>query len=283
MGTGFFAWLGENFALLLLIATIATAIVSLVDKFCFEKKRRVLVEGENPEFQSLPKKKRRELLKGPLLADYCRSLFPVFLIVLILRSFIGEPFKVPSGSMLPTIQIGDYFLVNKFAYGIRFPVWDKVLIPIGKPKRGDVVIVHYPVDTKVDFIKRVIGVPGDRISYQDRKLTVNGKPVPTQFVANVMEPNDSETRPVKEFQETMGGKTHNVFHMPWRQSWNFKDLVVPKGMYFLMGDNRDNSEDSRFWGFAPASYLVGKPEVIFFSWDSRNHDVRWGRLGTWLN
>lgn len=280
MGTGFFAWLGENFALLLMIATIATLIISVIDKYIFEKKRRVIVLKETPNLDELPKKKRHELLKGPFFADYSRSLFPVFLIVLILRSFIGEPFKVPSGSMLPTIQIGDYFVVSKFSYGVRFPVWDKLLLPVSKPQAGDIVIVHNPVDTRIDLIKRVIGVPGDKITYQNRQLTINGKAVPTKFIKSVMEPADSTVHPVKEYQETLNGKTYDVYHMPWVKTINFKNLVVPKGEYFIMGDNRDNSEDSRYWGFAPGKYLVGKPQMIFMSWDSSKSDMRWSRIGS---
>lgn len=277
----FMAVVGEYFALGLLIATIASGVVYLVDKFAFEKKRKATVLAENPDVESLSKKEKREAYKAPLVADYCRSLFPVFLIVFIIRSFLGEPFKIPSGSMLPGYKIGDYLIVNKFAWGVRFPVWDKVILPVSKPKRGDVVIVHFPVDTKIDFIKRVVGVPGDKVSYLNKRLYVNGKPVPTKLVRHEILTADSTSDAVEINQEIADGHKYEVANMPWSPAWNFKDVVVPKGQYFLMGDNRDNSEDSRYWGFAPYTYLVGKPEMVFFSWGANG--ILWNRIGHMLS
>lgn len=273
----FMGVVGEYFAIGLLIATVASGVVYLIDKFAFEKSRKAEVLANTPDFDSLTKKQKKEKLKAPLVADYCRSLFPVFLIVFLIRSFIGEPFKIPSGSMLPGFKIGDYLIVNKFAWGVRFPVWDKVLIPVSKPKRGDVVIFHFPVDTKVDFIKRVIGVPGDKISYINKRLFVNGKPVPTKLIDHQILQSDSPTNAVEVNQEIADGHVYQVANMPWLPAWSFKNVTVPKGHYFVMGDNRDNSEDSRYWGFVPYSYLVGKPEIVFFSWG--NNGILWNRIG----
>ena len=257
---------GEYFALVLFMLTVASGLIYLVDKLCFEKKRKAEVMAATPDFDELSKKQKQEKLKAPLVADYARSLFPVFFAVLIIRSFIGEPFKIPSGSMLPGFKIGDYLVVNKFSFGLKVPVWGSLLTPVSKPKRGDVVIFHYPVDTKIDFIKRVIGLPGDHISYFNKKLTVNGQPIPTKFEDHTIVVADSPNRAVSVYQETNGKKTYKVINMPWVNTWNIHNIEVPKDMYFVMGDNRDNSEDSRFWGFVPAKNLVGKPEMVIMSW-----------------
>ena len=183
--------------------------------------------------------------------------------------------------MVPNYLVGDYLYVNKFAYGIRFPIWDFKLVPIGAPKRGEVVIFSYPPDTSVDLIKRVIGLPGDHISYINKMLLINGVPVKTSLTANQIVPDDSETQAVQIYQETIDQDTHGIINMPWAPVSDFKDVIVPKGEYFVMGDNRDDSEDSRYWGFVQDKYLLGKPEMVMLS--IGDHGVRWSRIGHLLN
>lgn len=265
-----------DFSLWLFVATLASGLVALVDKIWFEKKRLAQFEGK---LEGLSKKEKYKLTKAPLLADYARSLFVVFLVVFALRSFVVEPFRIPSGSMLPTLKIGDFILVNKFAYGVRLPLSNKVVIKTGEPKAGDILVFHYPVYPEVDFIKRVVGVPGDKISYLNKVLTINGKVMTQTFLGNVIDPANSLTEQSKKYREDLQGVEHNIYTMPWRLDHNFKNLVVPKGEYFVMGDNRDNSEDSRYWGFVNQKYLVGKAFFVWFSWDSSDYSVRWDQIG----
>jgi signal peptidase I len=284
--------MGQYFAIILVILTIASGVVSLIDILFFAKARAAVVKAQ-PDFAGLNKKAKKERLKAPLVADYARSLFPVFLIVLCVRSFIVEPFRVPTGSMLPTIQLNDFLLINKFAYGVRLPIIDKVIIPVGTPQRGDIMVFHYPVYTGVDYIKTVVGLPGDKISYLNKKLYINGELAPEQFVQNTIEPNNSNLSAidpsgtvsatvVQEYQQTIGDHTHTIYNSPIAPAVDFKNLVVPAGEYFMMGDNRDNSDDSRFWGFVPAKDIVGKAFLIWMSWDSNTDSVRWHRLGSLL-
>jgi len=280
----FMSVLGEYFPLILLILAIGSGLVVLMDLVFFKKAREERIFSEDPELnnsQLFSKKERLEKLKAPLVIDYCRSLFPVFLIVFILRSFVGEFYQIPSASMLPNYLVGDYLYVNKFAYGIRFPIWDLKLVPIGTPKRGEVVIFSYPPDTSVDLIKRVIGLPGDHVSYINKMLFINGVAVKTNLTANQIVPDDSETQAVQVYQETIDQDTHGIINMPWAPTNDFKDVIVPKGEYFVMGDNRDDSEDSRYWGFVQDKYLLGKPEMVMLS--ISDHGVRWSRIGHLLN
>ncbi len=265
-----------DFSLWLFIAIVASGIIALVDKIWFEKKRLAKFEGR---LDGLNKKEKYKLTKAPFLADYARSLFVVFLVVFLLRSFVVEPFRIPSGSMLPTLKIGDFILVNKFAYGVRLPLNNKVVIKTGEPKAGDVVVFHYPVYPDVDFIKRVVGVPGDKISYIDKVLYINGKEMKQKYLGEFTPRANSLTQPSKKYREDLQGVEHNIYSMPWRPDHNFKNLVVPKGEYFVMGDNRDNSEDSRYWGFVNKKYLVGKAFLVWFSWDSNDYSVRWNQIG----
>lgn len=272
--------MGFYFELLLWVAVVASGIIALIDILFFAKPR-FATASKTPGFETLSKHDKHELTKAPLLADYARSLFPVLLFVFLLRGFVVELFEVPSGSLLPTIQLGDYMLVSKFSYGVRLPMFNTVLIPTGTPQRGDIVVFHYPVNPHVDFIKTVIGVPGDHISYINKKLTINGQPVPTKFIERSIEPNNANLgyTAVNVYQENINGHIHNVYNTPGIPSTDFTGLVVPKGEYFMMGDNRDDSDDSRSWGFVPYSDIIGKASVIVFSWDSSSHSVRWGRIG----
>ncbi len=219
----------------------------------------------------------------PWIVEYARSFFPVLLLVLLLRSFLAEPFRIPSGSMMPTLLVGDFILVNKFAYGIRLPVINKKIIAIDEPKRGDVVVFRYPKDPSVDYIKRVIGLPGDKISYDDNKqLTVNDAPV-KQLSMGLYQGLGAgqEMTGAERFQENLTGIEHNILIRHEAPTVSV-DFIVPEGQYFMMGDNRDNSNDSRYWGTVPEENLVGRAFLIWMSWDWQNSGVQFDRIGTLL-
>ncbi|GIX22049.1 MAG: signal peptidase I [Gammaproteobacteria bacterium] len=215
--------------------------------------------------------------KAPLTVEYARSFFPVLLIVLLLRSFLVEPFRIPSGSMLPTLEIGDFVLTSKFSYGLRLPVWHTEILPIGEPERGDIVVFRYPENPRVNYIKRVIGVPGDRIAYRDKRLWVNGEPVPLEPKGWYVHP----IRPVnaRRYREALPGHPHDILLYPDRASIDVMEFEVPPGHYFVMGDNRDDSRDSRFWGFLPRENLVGKAIFIWMHWDFGGGGLNLGRIG----
>ena len=233
------------FALILMSVTGLTGLIYLLDVMYFAKKR---AHGK----------------KESIIIEYSKSFFPVLLFVFVIRSFIVEPFKIPSGSMMPTLIAGDFIAVNKFSYGVRFPVINNVLIPNGMPERGDVVVFHYPMDTSIDYIKRVIGLPGDTIKYENKKLFINDKLVPHVFEKDYeYMMNENYRVPAQEFTETLGEVKHSILmHNVEGESGRF---VVPEGNYFVMGDNRDNSSDSRVWGFVSEDLLVGKAFIIWLN------------------
>ncbi|MDD1620667.1 MAG: signal peptidase I [Methylococcaceae bacterium] len=220
--------------------------------------------------------------KEPLMVEYARSFFPVVLIVLLLRSFLVEPFRIPSGSMMPTLLIGDFILVNKFSYGVRLPVLNNKIIEMGEPKRGDIVVFRFPKDPSVDYIKRVIGLPGDRIAYFDKKLMVNGQTVKQVSIGRYQGVGQGANMTGAErLEEDLQGIEHSILVSHGVSS--VEDVfVVPKGQYFVMGDNRDNSNDSRYWGFVPEANLVGKAFFIWMNWDWENSGIAFSRLGTVL-
>ena len=270
-----------NFAFFLVTVTFASGIIWLVDSLFFNKKRqqKALAEISAEEDPLNEQINDNVEVKKPLLVDYAQSFFPVLFFVLIIRSFIAEPFRIPSGSMFPTLLVGDFILVNKFAYGIRLPVIEKKVIDLGAPERGDVVVFRYPVNPRLDYIKRVIGVPGDHISYVNKVLRINGHIVPVEKIG-VYQPPD-KTLPdsrVIRYHENLLGVKHDILMNTNRFSGDF-DFVVPPNKYFMMGDNRDNSNDSRYWGFVPDENLRGKAFMIWMNWDSVNGGVMWNRLG----
>ncbi len=219
----------------------------------------------------------------PIIVEYAKSFFPVILIVFLLRSFLVEPFRIPSGSMMPTLLVGDFILVNKFKYGIRLPVINKKIIDIDQPKRGDIVVFRYPRDPKVDYIKRLIGLPGDRITYRNKHLYVNGKNVVRNFTGRYQGIGGGKHMTgANEFIEDLDGVKHNILRVN-RQPGVNRDYVVPAGHYYMMGDNRDNSNDSRFWGTVPEENLVGKAFFIWmnFDWDTASK-IGFNRIGTVL-
>ncbi len=223
-----------------------------------------------------------EETKEPLLVEYARSFFPIVLIVLLLRSFLVEPFRIPSGSMMPTLLIGDFILVNKFSYGIRLPVLNDKVIEIGEPERGDIVVFRYPKQPSVDYIKRVIGLPGDRIAYYKKKIYVNGKPVKQVSLGRYQGVGQGANMSGAELLlEDLQGVEHNILISRGIPSVEGV-FVVPAGHYFMMGDNRDNSNDSRYWGTVPEANLVGKAFFIWMSWDWQYKGIGFDRIGTIL-
>jgi signal peptidase I len=223
-----------DFTLILVIIVLVSGVIYGLDLLYFKRKR----DGAEPG----------------LIIDYSRSFFPVLFLVLILRSFLFEPFQIPSGSMLPTLKIGDFILVNKFDYGLRLPVLGQTIVEFGEPKRGDVMVFKYPEDTRINFIKRVVGVPGDTVEYRNKVVYVNGQ----AQTLTVLAPDGSLMMPAltEEASEQLGDREHRI----WRrmtQGRNFGPIQIPEGQYFVMGDNRDNSNDSRVWGFVDDSLIVG--------------------------
>ncbi len=202
--------------------------------------------------------------------EFAKSLFSVVLIVLVLRQFIVEPFRIPSGSMMPTLLNGDFILVNKFAYGLRLPVTETKIIPVGKPKRGDVAVFRYPEAPETDFIKRIVGIPGDEIEYRNKQLFLNGEKVPTAFTGQYTGPQYrfENSQFAEQGIEQLPGKHHKLMKYPQaRESLTRRSWTVPEGQYFVMGDNRDNSRDSRYWGFVPEKNLAGKAFFIWMNFD----------------
>lgn len=247
-----------DFEFVLVAAVAVTGLVWLVDKLFLASKRQLKSSGTaSPD---------------PILVEYSKSFFPVLLAVMILRSFIYEPFRIPSGSMMPSLLIGDFILVNKYTYGLRLPVLHTQVTEGVRPERGDVAVFRFPNDESVDFIKRVIGLPGDHVSYYGRRLTINGKPLPVEFLKvyegqgtakGNMQGNDV-------FIEKQGDHSYTMMIEPDGDSRTNGELVVPEGHYFVMGDNRDNSNDSRYWGFVPEQNLVGKAVRVWMHWDWRD-------------
>jgi signal peptidase I len=285
--------LPTDFALFLFLCTVVSGIYFAADYALFAPRRRETVVRELLEFdrrnraageadpQAVAKERQaleERLSNRPWWVEYTAGFFPVITLVFLLRSFLYEPFRIPSGSMIPTLQIGDLILVNKFEYGIRLPVINRTVIDIGKPRRGDVIVFRYPHDTTQDYIKRVVGLPGDRVEYRNHVLTLNGVNVPLRAQDRYYEPGRMKT--FAQYLEKLGDTEHRVILADGDgapafaavQHTNLDACVysdggvactVPAGSYFVMGDNRDNSEDSRFWGFVPDRNIVGH---AFFIW-----------------
>ena len=250
--------MNPDFSLLLVALTAFSGLVWMMDSLFFRRRRMD---------RAVQKKVQRP--RDPIIIEYSRSLFPVLLIVLLFRSFLFEPFKIPSGSMIPTLLIGDFIVVNKYAYGLRMPVLHTKFLPLGEPERGDVVVFRYPVDPSVNFIKRLIGLPGDTISYRNKELFVNGETVPRseegRFTSDEVKcstPRSDATR----LKETVGDVDHDILLHANSGSRNGQ-WEVPEGHYFVMGDNRDRSNDSREWGFVPEKNLMGRAIGIWLNFD----------------
>jgi signal peptidase I len=295
-----------DFSAVLFGITAVTGIVWLIDVLLLRGGRVRAAQAAGKDPTQIPE---------PGTVDYARSFFPVALVVLLLRSFLFEPFRIPSDSMMPTLLDGDFIIVNKYAYGLRLPVLNRKIVPIGTPQRGDVVVFRYPVDPSVNFIKRLIGLPGDHVQVRNDRITVNGQPVPFRIMGSY---NDGCYINMQLAQEHIGSHTHEsmlcpvpLFRTPVTPAGCNRseapgyycggdsaaglgsapdpqagdtpdfDKVVPPGEYFMMGDNRDNSDDGRRWGFVPEDHLVGKATRIWFNWDlKRSGGPLWGRLGS---
>ena len=263
--------------LILAMLVVASALISLVDVFFFEKARKAKAKAE-PGFNLLSEEEQAKRLKPPFFADYARSLFGVLLLVFCLRSFLAEPFRIPSASLLPTLLVGDWIVLSKFSYGEYTPVWRHLLFKTGDIHRGDIVVFRYPVNSEADLIKRVIGLPGDTISYVNKQLIINGKPVPLTLEGSYEGSGMSANPGGLKYREDLLGVSHEVLMNPTMKSVDFKGLVVPAGEYFVMGDNRDNSADSRYWGFVPRDHILGKAQFIVWSWND-HYAPRFDRIG----
>ena len=250
-----------NFALLLVVLSLVSGVIYLLDVLLWARNRK-------------PNQKPSRLI------EYSRSFFPVFFMVLLLRSFLIEPFRIPSGSLEPTLLVGDFLAVNKFAYGLRLPVWEKKVIPIANPKTGEIAVFRWPPAPSFDYIKRVIGVPGDHVVYHNKVLTINGQEMKQTFVGYTTD--ESSGKAVAKYQEDLNGVKHNIFVRPDVPAVDV-DVQVPKGQYFMMGDNRDDSADSRFWGFVSDEYLRGKAFLVWMSWNGKKDTIRWSNIGRLIN
>jgi signal peptidase I len=216
----------------------------------------------------------------PIVVEYAKSIFPVLAAVLVLRSFIAEPFRIPSGSMLPTLEIGDFILVNKFSYGMRLPVTHSKIIPVGEPKRGDVVVFRYPKDTKVDYIKRLVGVPGDKVEWDNKGLRINGVDLSRTPIGEYAALDQNNTvYPAFRLKEDLLGVQHDMLIVPNVRSPT-GSMTVPPGHYFMMGDNRDMSNDSRFWGLVPEENIVGKATYVWMHFSWGGDGFKPSRIGT---
>ncbi|WP_295473697.1 signal peptidase I [uncultured Pseudomonas sp.] len=278
-----------NFPLLLVIAVFVCGLLALIDLVFLAPRRRAAISSYQGSVGQPDMAVVERLSKEPLLVEYGKSFFPVLFIVLVLRSFLVEPFQIPSGSMKPTLDVGDFILVNKFSYGIRLPVLDKKVIEVGDPQRGDVMVFRYPSDPSVNYIKRVVGLPGDRIRYtSDKRLFVNG-----QLVAKTLVGSEPGTLGSAElYMEKLGEVEHQIrqemsrYRTPPDTEW-----TVPAEHYFMMGDNRDNSNDSRYWddpnipkdeqGMVPDRNIVGKAFAVWMSWPEPklSHFPTFSRVG----
>ncbi len=262
-----------DFSLVITLLTLGTGLVWAVDAWFFAPRRR-----QKRAAQGLPVSPDEDGKRPgePWLVENCRSFFPVLLVVLVIRSWIVEPFQIPSGSMLPTLQVGDYILVNKFAYGLKLPVLQTKFLETGEPQRGDVVVFYNPEDNKTHFIKRLIGLPGDVVEVYNNTLKINGKTVAKRLLQAW--PPD-QPREIWYEEDLLGVKHEIITRIPHAISGDGR-YVVPEGQYFMMGDNRDNSRDSRFIGFVPEKNLVGKAFFIWMHWESLFSLPSFSRAGT---
>ncbi|NII10392.1 signal peptidase I [Oleiagrimonas sp. C23AA] len=273
--------MAADFSLILLALCALTGLVWLLDVAWLRRRRR---------------RRQGEEAAEPWAVDWARALFPVLALVFVLRSFVAEPFRIPSGSMMPTLRVGDFILVNKFAYGLRLPVWHTKFLSLGEPRRGDVVVFRPPWKPEEDWIKRIVGLPGDHVVVRGEKVWINGKQLHTDMIGPYNAPGDHsrEAETLRAYRatvskETLGQVRHTIVQMPAINARDggapgvpgpFNPPVVPAHCYFVMGDNRDDSADSRYHGCVPAKDMVGKAFMIWFSWD---HGVAFSRIGSLIH
>ncbi len=280
-----------DIALVLVSLTFVSGVIWLMDKVLWEKERQEKQQAKiDARGKDITAQERDALLADPIIIDYAKSLFPVFFVVLILRSFIFEPFRIPSQSMMPNLWVGDFILVNKFSYGVRLPVLNTEIIDSGKPKNGDVAVFRYPVNPAINFIKRVIGVPGDHIVYKNKLLYVNDQVMTQELLGEYKGKGSGKKMTGATLKsENLLGVQHDILLVANKPDLSYMyysefyknghlDLFVPEGKYFVMGDNRDESHDGRFWGLVPEENLVGKAFMIWFNWDV-GQGLFWHRIG----
>lgn len=260
-----------DFSFLLAAATLLTGVIWALDAWVWKPARlqEAMASGIEPEH-----------VREPVVVEYARSFFPVILIVLLIRSFLFEPFRIPSDSMMPTLLDGDFIFVNKFAYGLRLPVVNYKIVPIGEPKRGDVIVFRLPSDPSINYIKRLVGLPGDHVTVRQGRVTVNGERMAVDIDGKYQGPrNTGPQADARVGVEHLGGVEHRVLYIPDSYTRDY-DAVIPAEHYFFMGDNRDNSRDSRFAevGFVPEENLVGKAVRIWLNWDLPGAPL-WDRIG----
>lgn len=297
-----------NFAFILFVLMIVTGIIWCLDVFYLAKQRRARADAALAEYDARNARLsaqgvkvdatgraalEQSFLKQPTWIEYSGSFFPVIALVFFLRSFLYEPFKIPSSSMVPTLEIGDLILVNKFTYGVRLPIVNKKIIEINDPQRGDVMVFKSPKHPSLDYIKRVVGLPGDKISYQNKRLFINGEPATYERLPDYLDENTLSYS--AQYREQLVGVTHRILNderapayvshpqaYPQRElcSYNTQGFTctVPAGHYFVMGDNRDNSEDSRYWGFVPDNHIVGKAFYIWLNLSNFPNNLK--RIGS---
>ncbi|MEO7775595.1 MAG: signal peptidase I [Steroidobacteraceae bacterium] len=287
-----------DFSLLLVVVAGVSGIVYGLDALIFSRQRAALAQRSGKQVAAVLE---------PGLVDYARSFFPVAIVVLVLRAFIFEPFRIPSDSMMPTLLDGDFILVNKFAYGLRVPVLNTKVVSIGAPERGDIVVFRFPPDPAVNYIKRLVGLPGDRVRIENDQIFVNDAAV---VLTDIGPYSDGCYQGLRMGEEVLGTHTHRTMYCrtsgdlstsplpgcnrriergyicpdeppPGADKGNMIEITVPAGEYFMIGDNRDNSADSRYFGFVPEANLVGKAKRIWFNWDmQRSGGPNWSRIGT---
>jgi signal peptidase I len=258
-----------DFSLILVVATAVTGAIWGLDVLLLRPGRqRTLAGGAAPE-----------TVREPVVVEYARSFFPVIFVVLLIRSFLFEPFRIPSDSMMPTLLDGDFIFVSKFAYGLKLPVTNTRFLPIGEPKRGDVIVFRKPSDPAMNYIKRLVGMPGDHVEVRGRQVFINDKPMPVEMHGPYEGPSNSPQADAEQGEELLGDVKHRILYINERTPQEY-DAVVPDGHYFFMGDNRDNSRDSRYSdvGFVPAENLVGKAVRIWLNWNLPEPPL-WGRIG----
>lgn len=270
-----------DFQTIMVIVVAVMGIIWVIDAVKFAPARQVKIKAaEQKAGYNLSDDEIQKIAKEPVLAEYSRALMPIILIVLILRSFIVEPFRIPSGSMMPTLLVGDFILVNKFSYGVRLPVTNTKFLDTGSPERGDVAVFRYPEDPSTDYIKRIVGLPGDHLKYINKTLYINGEKASQDIIGSYQGVGSGVSMSgSSERIEDLTGVKHKILVIPNGVAVP-GELIVPQGQYFVMGDNRDNSRDSRFWGFLEEKYLKGRAFMIWMNWDSANSGVAWSRIGT---
>ena len=252
-----------GFAFYLTLAVLICGVVALLDVMVLSGRRAV--SGA----------------KRSIIVEYARTFFPILLVVWVLRSFLIQPYRVPTGSLEPTVMPGDFIAVSQFSYGLHFPVINKKLINVGEPHRGDIALFRWPVNPNIVFVKRVVGLPGEHIVYKNKILYINGVKANQKFIKSTYDYGNApgQKRLVYEMQENLGGVKHDIYIQPVGGETRNYDITVPPHEYFMMGDNRDNSDDSRSWGFVPEQNLIGKAFAIWMSWDPVHHNIRWHRIG----